>query len=103
MNISSRRDKNIPVDVHMEQLNIRLKVMLRNLGSNIMTSTAKRTARVLGVVEKICAQFKAETSITENKDFHLVPPIKEDLSYISKQLIDSKVFQVINHQQHNGK
>ena len=102
VNTSGRRGKNIPVDLHMEHLNRRLKVMLRNLGSNIMPSTAKRAARVLGVVEKICAQFKAETSITQNKDFHSVPSIKKDLSYISKQLIDGKVFQVINNRQHNA-
>ena len=87
VNTSGRRGKNIPVDLHMEHLNRRLKVMLRNLGSNIMPSTAKRAARVLGVVEKICAQFKAETSITQNKDFHSVPSIKIYHIYQSNLLI----------------
>lgn len=102
VNTSGTKGKNIPVDLHMEHLNRRLKIMLRNLGSNIMPQTAKRTARILGVVEKICAQFKAETGITQNKDFHSVPSVKKDLSFISKQLIDSKVFKVIDCRQHNG-
>ena len=46
-----------------------------------MPQTAKRTARVLGVVEKICAQFKADTGITQNKDFHSVPSVKNDIIY----------------------
>ena len=102
VNTSGTKGKNIPVDLHMEHLNRRLKIMLRNLGSNIMPQTAKSTASVLGVVEKVCAQFKADTGITQNKDFHSVSSVEKDLSFISKQLINSEVFKVIDGRQHNG-
>ena len=102
VNTSGRKGKNIPVDLHMEHLNRRLKIMLRHLGSNIMPLTAERTARVLGVVQKVCAQFKAESGITRSKDFHSVPSVKKDLSHISKQLIDSEVFKVLDNRRHNG-
>ena len=35
VNTAGMKGKNIPVDLHMEHLNRRLKIMLRNLGSNI--------------------------------------------------------------------
>ena len=62
-----------------------------------MPITAEHTARVLGVVQKVCTQFKAESGITWSKDFHCMPSVKKDLSHISKQLIDSEVFKVLDN------
>ena len=64
-----------------------------------MPITAEHTARVLGVVQKVCTQFKAESGITRSKDFQCIPSLKKDLSHISKQLIDSEVFKVLDNRQ----
>ena len=102
VNTSGIKGKNIPVDLHMEHLNRRLKIMLRNLRSNITPSTAQRAAKGLGVVQKVCTQFMGESNITENKDFHTIPSINKDLSYLIKQLIDSEVFKVKHGRQHDS-
>lgn len=101
VNTSGIKGKNIPVDLHMEHLNRRLKIMLQNLRSNVNPSTAQRAAKGLGVVQKVCTQFMAETDITENKDFHTIPCIKKDLSYLIKQLTDSEIFQLKHGRQYN--
>ena len=94
--------KNISVDLHMEHLNRRLKIMLRNLRSNINPATAQRAAKALGVVQKVCSQFMAESDITDNKDFHTIPSINKDLSVLIKQLTDSEVFKVKHERQHGS-
>lgn len=102
VNTCGMKGKNIPVDLHMEHLNRWLKIMLRNLGSNINPSTAQRAAKGLGVVQKVCTQFMTETDMTENKDFHTIPTMKKDLDYIVKQLTDSEVFKVKHERHHNS-
>ena len=54
VNTSGRKGKNVPVDLHMEHLNRKLKIMMQNLGSNITPTTVKRSAKALGIIEHVC-------------------------------------------------
>ena len=76
INTTGRKGKNIPVDLHLEHLNRRLKIMMRNLGSNITPATVARSAKALGIIEQVCSQFSQEIGI-ETKDFHTIPSIEK--------------------------
>ena len=43
-----------------------------------------------------------EAQHIENKDFHTVPSIKKDLDMIQQQLIEEKVFEIINGRRHKA-
>jgi len=51
VNTTGRVGKNIPVDLHMEHSNRRLKIMMRNLGSNISPNSVKHSSKTLGTIE----------------------------------------------------
>ena len=102
VNTRGMKGKNISVDLHMEHLNRRLKIMLRNLRSNINPAAAQHAAKALGVVQKVCLQFITESDITDNKDFHSIPSVNKDLSFLTKELIDSEVFTVKLGRQHGS-
>jgi len=72
---TGRVGKNIPVDLHMEHLNRRLKIMIRNLGSNISPSTVTRASKALAVVDIVRLQFLKDDSNerVQNKDHHTRP------------------------------
>jgi len=51
VNTTGRIDRNIPVDLYMEHLNRRLKIIMRNLESNISPKTVQRAAKALGTID----------------------------------------------------
>lgn len=53
VNTQGRPGCNIPVDLHLEHLNRRLKGMLHELGSNISAESVKRASKSLGVIEAV--------------------------------------------------
>ena len=105
VNTSGRVGKNIPVDLHMEHLNRRLKIMIRKLGPNISPATVLRASKALAVVDIVRLQFlKDDDSLpnVENKDFHTVPSMKKDLDMILHQLTEEKVFEITDKRQHKS-
>jgi len=92
VNTSGRIGRNIPVDLHMEHLNRRLIIMMRNLGSNISPGTSQRAAKALAVVDIICSQFLKDTNIPDAKDYHTIPSISKDLLMMQQQLTADEVF-----------
>lgn len=62
---------------HQEHLNRRLKRILRNLQSNIQTTTITRAANSIGIVQEICDQFDKETSSKKGSDKQMVPSSKK--------------------------
>jgi len=92
-------EKNIPVDLHMEHLNRRLKIMIRNLGANVSPGTVKPTSKALAVVDGVRLRFlRDENSKAQNKDHHTKRSIQKDLSMIEQQLITDNVFEQVENQ-----
>ena len=56
--------KNIPIDLHMEHLNYKLKDMMHNLGSNITPESVQQISKALGAVLDICSNFEETTKIS---------------------------------------
>ena len=107
VNTSGHVGKNIPVDLHMEHLNRRLKIMVRRLGSNVSPATVLRASKALAVVDTVRLQFLKDDLDDSahnigNKDFHTIPSIKKDLDMILQQLTEENTFEVINGRQHKA-
>ena len=96
VNTTGHIGKNVPVDLHMEHLNRRLKMMIRGLGANASPNTVKCASKALAIVDVVRLKFsKDENSNILNKDYHTKPSIQKDLSMIEQQLITDGVFKQI--------
>jgi len=78
--------KNIPVDLHMEHLNRRLKSMLQHLGSNITPESVQHTSRALGAVESVCSNFEHVSEIALESNHHSKPSYEMILSSYKNSL-----------------
>jgi len=104
VNTSDRTGKNIPVDLYMEHLNRRLKIMIRKLGSNVSPETVLCVSKALAVVDTVRLNFLKDDDEAQhnNKDFHTVLSIKKGLDMIQQQLIEEKVFEIIKDRRHKA-
>ena len=101
VNTTGRIGKNIPVDLHMEHLNKRLKIMIRNLGSNVSPTTVRCASKALAIVDVVRLQFlKDDNERGQNKDHHTQPSFVKDFTMIEQQLITDKVFSQLTNRQH---
>ena len=101
INTSGRVGKNIPVDLHMEHLNRQLKIMTRNLGSNVSPHTTQRAAKALAVTDVIRMQFLKATDMSDNKQHHTIPSISKDLLIMQQQLTAERVFKLLECRNHS--
>jgi len=54
INTHGRPGTNVPIDLHMEHLNKRLKGIMCGLGSYITPQSIQRASKALGVIEAVC-------------------------------------------------
>ena len=94
--------KNIPVDLHMEHLNRRLKCMLHHLGSNVTPESVLRASRALGAIESICSNFNEISDIPLESDHHSRPSYEADFLKIQAQLENEEVFHHKGNRFHAG-
>ena len=70
VNTHGRIGCNIPMDLHMEHLNRRLKRILHGLGSNITQTAISRASRSIHIVEHICELFDSQQGSTQDSQAH---------------------------------
>ena len=93
VNTTGYKGHNIPMDLHLEHLNRRLKTTLQNMGSNVSNSSVKLAAEAVGVVNNICHSFeKQNSSCKSNTDSHTCPSFVKDYQLILNVLDEQKVF-----------
>lgn len=87
VNTKGREGCNIPIDLHMEHLNRRLKIMLKNFGANISDSTIQKAGRCLSGVNAVCQAFEHHSS-----DHHPYPEFGKDLEMVMQVFEEENVF-----------
>ena len=100
INVHGKSGKNIPVDLHMEHLNRRLKKAIRSIGSNVHPMAIQRAAKSLGPISTVMDQFEQETDLVENKDYHTIPSFARDLKTVIDILEGEEVFSESNLNNH---
>ena len=103
VNTQGRQGCNIPCDLHMEHLNRRLKLALSNLGPNVRPAAIVRTAKVVGVMDKVCQLFEVETtrSTSSTSNYHTYPGFAKDYKLVVTTLQDAKVFTLHSGREHS--
>ncbi len=65
VDVHDLRGKNIPNDLRMEHHNRLLKTALQGLGANKTGATMMKSAKVLGVINPVLANFDSENQVTD--------------------------------------
>lgn len=93
INTKGRRGANIPSDLHMDHLNWRLKIVLRNLGANITPASVVKAVKSIAAVQQVRHTFEEQTSPSSPSDHHHpYPRFGKDFSMVLSILEEENVF-----------
>ena len=91
INTKGRRGANIPSDLHMDHLNWRLKIVLRNLGANITPASVVKAVKSIAAVQQVRHTFEEQTSPSSPSDHHPYPRFGKDFSMVLSILEEENV------------
>ena len=92
INTTNITGRNIPMDLHLEHLNRRVKGTIKNIGSNLTENSVKLAAECVQVVDSICCNFEECTSKwATNSQKHASPSFQRDFELIVDCLRDQQV------------
>ena len=101
VNTSGRQGHNIPMDLHLEHFNRRLKGILQNMRSNTTKASVSMAAETVDVVNHICHDFEEHTSDCKgSSDKHESPSFQKDHKMILSILEEQQVFFTKKGRQH---
>ncbi len=100
INTRGYQGANIPCDLHMEHLNRRLKICIRNLGANIQQSSIVRAGKCVAAVHSVCDEFEKQTSSHSYSMHHPIPEFGKYLAAVIKALDEESVFIPTRKRQH---
>ena len=87
--------KNIPLDLHMEHLNLVLKRFVKGAGGNVTKKTLQRMAQSIGVLEEIMAGIYSDCEKKKQSGNHGGNNPENPVSIISEDLMKGNVFEKI--------
>ena len=103
VNTTNHQGHNIPMDLHLEHLNRRLKSILRNMGSNVTDRSVRLAAESIDVVHHVCNVFVAESSEQKLDSVrHSPPSFEKDFNLILSVLQEQEVFIAKTSRHHNS-
>lgn len=103
VNTTNQVGKNIPMDLHLEHLNRRLKGTMRNMGANLTDNSVTMAAQCVQIVDAICSKFEECTSnCTTTSQKHGAPSAKRDFELILQCLNDKQVCTTQGTRQHKS-
>ena len=70
LNKKGTRGGNIPLDLHMEHLNLDLKKLLKGMGGKITKAAAQRTARSITVLNKVTDTIYSDCGKSYKRGYH---------------------------------
>ena len=94
-------DKNVPVDLHNEHLNKKLKDV-SGVGVNVTEGLIVEASKSLNAVDTICEHFNTTTGIRPDSIHHTKKSSQQDLKTIVKQISESQVFSYTTGHKHKA-
>ena len=91
----------MPVDLHSEHLNRKLKDVVSEIGANVTEELIVEASKSLNAVDTICEHFDTTTGIRPDS-IHHTKKSSQDLKTIVKQLSESQVFLYIPGRKHRA-
>ena len=92
VNTSNHPGTNVPMDLHLEHLNRRLKTALRNMGSNVTDSSVTLAAKSINVVNHVCSVFESSDGHKPDSGLHSSPSFERDYKLVLSALCEKEVF-----------
>ena len=93
VNTMNHQGHNIPMDLHLEHFNRRLKSILRNMGSDVTERSVKLAAESIDVVHHVYNVFLAQSSEQKLDSVrHSYSSFEKDFKLILSVLQEQKVF-----------
>ena len=102
INMQGRRGANKPADLHLEHLNRRLKIVMRNLKGNIQIPTITKAGKAMGVIQHICEVFEKEMGLSKTSGCHHIPSFLKDFDSVISVLNECKVFSPQEGRKHSS-
>ncbi len=102
VNTSGRAGCNIPMDLHLEHLNRRWKIILSTRSPNISNKTVVKAGKSLRVVHKVCNAFERETCSISTSNHHPYPGFTKNFKKILTVLEEQKVFYPLGNRNHSS-
>lgn len=93
---------NIPMDLHMEHLNRRLKTIISRKGANVGKKATTKAGKCVRVIEKVCDAFTAQTTgQCTPSDKHSYPSFTKDFQKILNVLEEIEAFISLKERKHS--
>ena len=93
---------NIPMDLHMEHLNRRLKTIISRKGANVGEKAITKAGKCVRAVAKVCDAFSMQTTDQcKPSDKHSYPAFTKDFQKILSVLEEKKVFTTLEERKHS--
>ena len=102
INTQGRQGTNKPADLHLEHLNRRLKIVMRNLKGNIKVPTIVKAGNAIGVIQHICEVFEKELGLPKTSGSHHPPSFTKDFESVVDMLNECKVFSLQGSRKHSS-
>ena len=93
INVNDRIGRNIPLDLHMEHLNLLLKRLSKRMGGNITTKSLQRAARSVVAISNVIEGIYEDCSKKKKSGYHGSKNAEEAVNIVVKDLLEGKVFQ----------
>lgn len=93
--VNTKRTKggNIPLDFHMEHLNLDVKKLLKAMGGKITQTAAQRCARSMTVMNKVINSVYEECDKLHRRGYHGNRTNKETVQSMANDLVQGNVFE----------
>ena len=102
VNTHGQTGHNIECDLHMEHLNRLCKNSMKSMGSNKTEKAIQRAARAIGKTSAVVNNFNRISKLSPTSSKHSSANISKDRDLIIKELVNNKVFKVIDGRQHES-
>ena len=102
VNTCGQAGHNIECDLHMEHLNRLCKNSIKSMGANKTEKAIHRAARAIGKTSAVVDNFNRISKLSPTSNKHSSPNISKDRDLIIKELVNNKVFKVIDGRQHES-
>lgn len=101
VNTTNFQGHNVPMDLHLEHLNRRLKSAIRNMGSNVTDNSVKLAAESVDFIDHVWHVFETASSRKKrNSDKHSCPSFDKDLALILSVLLEQDFFTTKEQRHH---
>lgn len=102
VNTHGQPGHNIECDLHMEHLNRLCKNAIKSMGANKTEKAIQRAAKAIGKTSAVVDNFNRISKLSPTSNKHSSPNVSKDRDLIIKELVNNKVFKVIEGRKHES-